>query len=132
GGTPGHRRARRPASRLVCRVERAVRERAPGTRALAGRDPSRPDRDLRPALPDVSLAPGRRPGPARRAVWARRRYLPALRASLQLLRRRLDRIHRALRHGRANGGGDGHLSRRGRRSEARGPGWTTDPRVADG
>ena len=75
---------------------------------------------LRAALPDLSLRAGGGPRPARRAVRALGRDLPALRARLQRVGRRLGGLHRALRDGGANGGGHGDLPGGGGHAQARG------------
>ena len=86
------------AAGLVHRVERAVRERGAGPAAAADRDPGRPRRDLHAAVRDLPLVPRRGAGAARGAVRPRRAGSICYTARLQLLGRRLGRVHRAVRH----------------------------------
>ncbi len=74
-------------------------------------------RDLRAAVLHVPLGGRGGARAADRPVRADRRRLPALAAGLQLLGRRVGRLHRALRDGRPDGGRDGHLSRRSASAE---------------
>jgi hypothetical protein len=69
-------------------------------------------------------------GAARGPVWPGRRDLSAAPRRLQLLGRRLGRLHRALRHGRPDGGGDGDLPGGSGGAQARGAGRPPHPRGA--
>ena len=75
-------------------------------------------RDLRLALHHIRLVRRRGAPLAHGALCAHGRRLPNLVARLQFLGRRVGRLHRALRHGRADGRRDGHLPRGSGRPEA--------------
>ena len=128
GGAHGRRSRGDAAGRLLRRVERPVGEPGASPAATAAGAPDRARRDLRPALLHLRFARGGRARPARRAVRADRRHLSPLGPRLQLLGRGLGGLHRAVRHGRPDGCGDGHLPRGGRRAKASGARRPADAR----
>ena len=91
-------------------------ERARAT--AADRPADRAARDLRAPVLHVSLGARSRPRPAGGAVRIDRGRLPPVAARLQLLRRGVGRLHRAVRHRRADRRRDGDLSRGSRRAKA--------------
>jgi copper/silver efflux system protein len=118
---------RRVAPRgLLRRLERTVGK--PGARTWATPDGRAHRRacDFRAALFHLSLGAGSGARAARGSLRADRWRLPAVAAWLQLLGSGLGRVHRAVRNRGADRRRDGHLSRRGGRSQATRTGRHTD------
>ena len=120
GGASRGRPRRHPADRVLRGMERTLGE--PGTRssASAGGAADRAARDLRAVVFHVRIGAGSGARAAGRAVCAHRRGVPAVAAWLQLLRRSVGGLHRAVRHGSPDRRGDGHLSRGSRGAKAAG------------
>ena len=97
------------AARILPRMERPVREPGTGPPAPAVDRADRADCHLRAAVFHLPLGTRSVPRAAHRAVRADGRRVLALDARLQLLRRRLGGIHRAVRNRGADGRSDGDL-----------------------
>ena len=100
----------------------------PGTCASPAPDRAadRAARDLRAPVLHVSLGARSSPRAVGRALRIDRRRLPPLAAWLQLLRRGVGGLHRAVRHRRADRGRHGDLPRGSRRTEAARARWNAD------
>ena len=92
----------------------------------ADRLADRPARDLRAPVLHVSLGARSRSRALGRPLRPDGRCLPSVAAWLQLLGRRVGRLHRAVRHRRADRRRHGDLSRGSRRAEAKGARRNTD------
>ena len=119
-GSPRDRRTGcRVASGVLRRLERPVGEPGTGASQAADRPADRVARDLRAPVLHVSLGARSRPRTPGRALRLDGWRLPAVAAGLQLLGRRVGRLHRAVRDRRADRCRHGDLSRGSGRAKAR-------------